>query len=210
MNTEAQWASGKKFGTKPSQEEVDRHELTHLPFRSWCQHCVFGRAKNDPHFASKGPESEGVSDISTVSLDYMYLDEKGNVREEIVEGKGNPIIVVHDSTSKRIFSAALLQKGDNDYAVKKVVNWIHSLGYKRIILKGDQEPALVTLRERIKTLFKGEIVPESSPVGESSSNGAIENSVQQVQGMFKLGLLGVVPKLSMRIRLMILILHYLG
>ena len=27
---------------KPTQEEVDNHYLIHLPFRSWCQHCVRG------------------------------------------------------------------------------------------------------------------------------------------------------------------------
>ena len=27
----------------PSKEEKDRHELTHINYRSWCPHCVFGR-----------------------------------------------------------------------------------------------------------------------------------------------------------------------
>ena len=26
----------------PSKEEVEEHNMTHLPFRSWCQHCVKG------------------------------------------------------------------------------------------------------------------------------------------------------------------------
>ena len=34
---------------KPSQEEVDRHMATHLPFRSWCEFCVRGKAKNAVH-----------------------------------------------------------------------------------------------------------------------------------------------------------------
>ena len=33
----------------PSQQEVDAHELTHLPFRSWCSHCMRGRGKDMPH-----------------------------------------------------------------------------------------------------------------------------------------------------------------
>ena len=24
----------------PTQAEIDEHTLTHLPFRSWCRHCV--------------------------------------------------------------------------------------------------------------------------------------------------------------------------
>ena len=29
--------------TLPTQAEVDEHMLTHVPFRSWCPHCVKGR-----------------------------------------------------------------------------------------------------------------------------------------------------------------------
>ena len=30
---------------KPSQAEVEEHELTHLPFRSWCSKCVQGKPR---------------------------------------------------------------------------------------------------------------------------------------------------------------------
>ena len=32
-----------------SKEEFDSHQLTHLPFRSWCDHCVRGKAVDDAH-----------------------------------------------------------------------------------------------------------------------------------------------------------------
>ena len=28
---------------EPTDEERKRHETTHLPFRSWCRYCVYGR-----------------------------------------------------------------------------------------------------------------------------------------------------------------------
>ncbi len=31
---------------QPTKEEVDQHNLTHLPYRSWCRHCVRGRGKS--------------------------------------------------------------------------------------------------------------------------------------------------------------------
>ena len=47
-------AKGKKLLTKPSQEEVDAHERScHVPFRSWCKHCVMGQAVSDPHRACR-------------------------------------------------------------------------------------------------------------------------------------------------------------
>ena len=33
---------------KPREEEVDEHEKTHLPYRSWCGHCVKGRGTEAP------------------------------------------------------------------------------------------------------------------------------------------------------------------
>ena len=33
----------------PSQSEIDFHMMTHLPYRSWCEHCVKGRAKEMSH-----------------------------------------------------------------------------------------------------------------------------------------------------------------
>ena len=33
----------------PTPEEVDTHNLTHLPCRSWCPHCVRGKGKTMDH-----------------------------------------------------------------------------------------------------------------------------------------------------------------
>ena len=42
-------AKGSPIPIKPSQREIDEHELTHLPFRSWCAHCVRARTMEDKH-----------------------------------------------------------------------------------------------------------------------------------------------------------------
>ena len=44
---EARKAKGTRAPTKPSKEEVDEHMLTHLPFRSWCPHCVRGNQRGN-------------------------------------------------------------------------------------------------------------------------------------------------------------------
>ena len=59
------------------------------------------------------------------------------------------------------------------------------MGYKRVVVKGDQEPAIVSLREAVY-LQKGiEVMKEESPVGEHQSNGRIENTIRQIQGVFR-------------------------
>ena len=32
---------------QPSQQEKEEHEMTHLPFRSWCRHCIMGRGREE-------------------------------------------------------------------------------------------------------------------------------------------------------------------
>ena len=38
-----------KVPVRPTQDEVEKHNITHLPFRSWCPCCVAGKAKSEPH-----------------------------------------------------------------------------------------------------------------------------------------------------------------
>ena len=40
---------GIKVDERPSEKEVVEHELAHIPFRSWCPHCVRGRAVSAGH-----------------------------------------------------------------------------------------------------------------------------------------------------------------
>ena len=51
--------------------DVEQHELTHLPFRNWCRHCVRAKGKESPHHE---PSPGGVSKFAT---DYMFMGEDG-------------------------------------------------------------------------------------------------------------------------------------
>ena len=64
---EAEESKGVNRGTKLSRKEVEEHERTHLPFRNWCKHCVFGKAKSNPH--RKADEREGEKPV--VSIDFL-------------------------------------------------------------------------------------------------------------------------------------------
>ena len=56
-----------------------------------------------------------------------------------------------------------------------------ALGHNRLILKTDQEPAMVALQEYIKAASNSEIIPRKSPVGESQSNGVVEKAVTDIE-----------------------------
>jgi len=159
----------------PSAEEVARHSATHLPYRSWCKHCVNGRGTAHPH-VSQHNSKEG--EVPTVGADYHYMGKEGE------EGTV-PMLALEDAPSKVIFDMVATAKGVNEYMVKRVVQCLDLLGHKRIILKSDQEPALVALLDEVKHRWGGEIIPELSIVQDSQGNGMIESGIRIVSGQIK-------------------------
>ena len=71
----------------------------------------------------------------------------------------------------------------NPYPVKKVVRDLDRLGYKRIILKSDQEAPILAVARAVKETWSGEIVPERAPRDSKQSNGEAERAVQSAQAM---------------------------
>ena len=151
----------------PCEADGNYHNLTHLPFRSWCPYCVQGKAVSHPHVKRKAEEA----DVPVISSDYMGLKHR-----EPEEGQ-NPIIVTVDRKTKTKFAHVLKAKGVDHYAVEICARDLTTgLGYNKFVLKDDQEPAIKSLREAVIRrvgAIKGEVqvIPEESPVGESQSNG---------------------------------------
>jgi hypothetical protein len=59
----------------PTRAQVEEHRArAHLPYRSWCGHCVNGRKKNPPHYRTA--ESAG-REVPQVCLDYAFLRDQG-------------------------------------------------------------------------------------------------------------------------------------
>ena len=77
---EATRAVAPKVPIKPSQEEVNEHMLTHLPFRSWCVHGVKGKAVGKVHRCKKVEDStqcvilSGLASSSIIKGTYQYKD----------------------------------------------------------------------------------------------------------------------------------------
>ena len=158
----------------PSQAEVDEHEITHFPYRSWCPSCVRGAGVNDPHKRHQ-PRPE----IATISLDYSFLSSADEKTEGCM-----PVLNLKDTWSKRCCSEIVPRKGAHSYAVEVVQRFITSLGYTRVILKSDQEPAIMALKEMVRNTTNGcTITFEQSPVGSSSSNADVESQIRRTTGL---------------------------
>lgn len=54
---------------KPTAQEVEEHSISHVPYRSWCEHCVRGKARTAGHPSSSGEKM--VERRPTVAMDYF-------------------------------------------------------------------------------------------------------------------------------------------
>jgi len=53
----------------PTRAEREEHEMTHLPFRNWCAHCVKGRGVERAHSKSDAREEGALPEIH---VDYCF------------------------------------------------------------------------------------------------------------------------------------------
>ncbi len=82
---------------RPSEAEVDEHCKTHLPYRSWCAHCVMGRGVGTQHYSR-----HNASSIPRVGLEFFYLTQGGvKLRSELTEAEPMPWRY-NDATGKRL------------------------------------------------------------------------------------------------------------
>ena len=150
----------------PSPEEIDEHEVDHVPYRRWCEECVQGRGTGEPH----GP-SEGTHTVPVVEFDYLFITNREIYRreeldDEAVKKAAVKILVVKDRKGKDIFVHVVPQKGvDADgYSVARFVDDIKWLGYTKLLLRSDNEAAIVSLLTAALRKLKTEgIGPRKDP-----------------------------------------------
>ena len=161
----------------PTRQEMEDHMATHVPFRSWCPFCIAGKCGSAPHVH----RTEVPGTIPIISIDYAFM----GTGQEDDEGNQNPILVMKDDTTRTMSAHMMPRKGPDEHAVKRMQQDIKNLGYRRIIIKSDQEPAILALKEEVRRSMSEDVMFEESPVGESQSNGRIERAVRTAKGQIR-------------------------
>ena len=188
---EVKHTKGMRSPYQPTKQEREDHERVHIPFRSWCAHCVRGKSKASGH---KSVGDGGASRTKPIiSMDYAYLsvpdglakDEKVKAEEKAEKEGHTPFFVMYDSESKSIYSYVAEHKGVNEQLCRRVVDTLDNIGYKEVVLKSDQEPAMLSFVEVVKASWDGDAALEASPVGESEANGAAERAIQTWKGQVR-------------------------
>ncbi len=80
--------------TSPSAEEWRGHQVAHLPYRSWCPHCIRGRARQDGH-----PQSAQKADVPFIGLDFGYLTSSDIDNKDLL-----PILMVREKMSQALLT----------------------------------------------------------------------------------------------------------
>ena len=68
-----QGSSSLPTAAAPTQREKEEHFVSHYPFRSWCEHCIRGKAKAMRH-VKVDPSDETVP---VISADYCFHEFSG-------------------------------------------------------------------------------------------------------------------------------------
>ena len=161
----------------PTALEVERHCLTHVPYRSWCPHCVRGRGKEMNHDKKQKEHSA----LKEFAFDYCFPgDENGN-KLTILVGKER-------RTGMRMATVVPTKGSSGQFAVEKAEKFIRECGAgaEKILIKSDQEPAIkVFVEDLVKVRGEASTILEWSPVASSGSNGVVERGVQEVEGVMR-------------------------
>ena len=178
--------AGNRFTVKvqdpilPSKDEVEEHMKTHLPYRSWCSHCVRGRGRAADH---KKREHEDRT-IPEIHMDYMFMGNQELKGDK--DSKAATMLGVKERDRRMHMATVVPKKGGSvEFVAKRVIAFLDEMGCKNIAVtfKTDQEPAIIDLVNTMKKLRVDLVTySENSPVGASASNGAMERGIQSLEG----------------------------
>ena len=172
-----------KIGTRPTlptKAEIAEHYPLHLNYRSWCRHCVAGKARSAAHKAKDDDEEQlGV----TMHTDYAFMGGEHNEEEEGMQ----PSLIMYDDNKDSFWAAGVDKKGASEAMVSFAVGVFDQSGYigEKVSFKSDQEKSIVALKHATAATRVGQTVPIESPVRASKSNGKMENAVKIWQGQLR-------------------------
>ena len=182
----------------PSQAELDQHRVDHLPYRAWCPECVEGFGRERAHHA----HGHGDRSIPLVSCDYMYLARKGVFsKDELPEEEKSTavcVLVAKCSATQCLFAHIVPQKGvDSDgYAVEQLKKDILWLGHAKVVIRSDNEPAILRMVDKVTQALRASggiesASSEGSVPYDPQTNGMAEGAVRLIKGQFRTLLLGL-------------------
>ena len=108
----------------------------------------------------------------------------GRDREDVL-----PILCVkcRNNSTGCVGATVVDRKGASDYASSFLTAFTKSLGFKRILVRSDNEGSLLSLIERVMNNLTGvELVQMTSPEGDHAANGLAEVGVRGIKAQTRI------------------------
>ena len=118
-----------KCHKKPTVSEIVAHNRSHTPYRSWCKHCVAGRAPNLPH-RPRRPDQGALK--NEIAADYCFLR---NAARDVSQ----PVLVARDRRTGIYIAHAVPFKGAGvEWIAKQMLRDVRKCGYHgRVVFRTD-------------------------------------------------------------------------
>ena len=171
-NEEAPVARARKPPPRPATEEVDKHELTHVVFRSWCKHCVSGGAREDQHRRIATHDGR----TPKVMFDVMFFTSDQE------QGVQLPVLVVYDLSTGEVM-AVQSTKDSSVETVAAVAQTLETWRHTDVVLHADGEPATKSQVRAIAKARGHRTLPKHGPPYSHQSQGPVEACIQVSRGI---------------------------
>ena len=147
---------------EPGAADRARHELTHMPYRSWCFSCVAGRGADDAH-----RKSDGHTGPPRVECDFMFLSSRMHLT----------IFNMMDRESQSM-AAALTVKAASETLVRFFLAMLDAWGRSdvKVLLRSDQEVTLTLILREVQARRQQRTLVEGSRVESHATMGAMERA----------------------------------
>ena len=174
-----------KNPSDPTPEEREKHNKVHVPHRSWCAICMSSRGREDKHYTQTIKEME--LGLPIIALDYAQIEdvevsadsakmvnqaEKKEQSEEVptrAKPRKRRLLIGRDRWTKQVMAHLVRCKGLGDETiVKRVTRSVDELGYRKVVIKTDGEPALVIVQEKIAANRVHGTIVENQPAYDPS------------------------------------------
>ena len=179
----------------PTEWERLVHDLTHIPYRPWCRHCVAGRGKSRYH---RRHLEDRRGEVPVISMDYgalgpretiehvNYAEDGGDGEQETAHDQLVRFVAVKDRVSKAVASVSIPSKGSSDtYVRDKCMQYFEEWGRTSIVLRCDKESSIRDLRRSIMETRLHSTAKEDCPRDEHQANGDVESSVSAIGGQVR-------------------------
>ena len=122
----------------PTEQQRAVHNLTHLPYRSWCEHCT----------KAKSQSTRQIDKQPVIQIDYFFIHTGPDVGKRLV-------LTAVDIQTGLATAVLVPHKGRHKYSIAELKNFIYETGRTYGILQYEKRPALKALATDVAKELKG-------------------------------------------------------